>query len=83
MDVPVERSGFRMHSDSGKQQVVVKIDAELLERLDRLTGDRDQAIESAIRLWCDQQSNNVGKILQRSAQVHQQRHDNDETGWLV
>lgn len=72
-----------MYSDSDKQQVVIKIDAELLGRLDRLTGDRDQAIESAIRFWCDQQSNNVGKMLQQSAQVHQQRHDNDETGWLV
>ncbi|NJL39361.1 MAG: hypothetical protein HC840_04520 [Leptolyngbyaceae cyanobacterium RM2_2_4] len=72
-----------MQSDLGKQQVVVSLDADLLERLDRLTGDRNQAIESAIRLWCDQQSNNVGKLLQRSAQVHQQRHDNDETGWLV
>jgi metal-responsive CopG/Arc/MetJ family transcriptional regulator len=72
-----------MQSDLGKQQVVVSLDAVLLERLDRLTGDRNQAIESAIRLWCDQQSDNVGKMLQRSAQVHQQRHDNDETGWLV
>jgi hypothetical protein len=72
-----------MHSDLGKQQVVIKIDAELLGRLDRLTDDRDQAIEAAIQLWCNQQSDNVGKILQRSAQIHQQRHDNDETGWLV
>jgi metal-responsive CopG/Arc/MetJ family transcriptional regulator len=72
-----------MQSDLGKQQVVVSLDADLLERLDRLTGDRNQAIESAIRLWCDQQSDNVGKMLQRSAQAHQQRHDNDETGWLV
>jgi metal-responsive CopG/Arc/MetJ family transcriptional regulator len=55
-----------MHSDLSKQQVVIKIDAELLGRLDRLTDDRDQAIEAAIQLWCNQQSDNVGKILQRS-----------------
>ena len=41
---------------------------------------RTEAIEAAIQLWCKQQTQ---QRLQRSADLHRQRHNNDETGWLV
>lgn len=70
------------------QRTPVELDTELIDWVDRLTGEspetlpakRIQAIEEAIRLWCQQQSH---KRLQRSADTHRQRHDSDETGWLV
>lgn len=41
---------------------------------------RTEAIEIAVQQWCKQQTN---QRLQRSADLHRQRHNNDETGWLV
>lgn len=66
--------------DSAKQQIVVNLDRALVDRVDRLTDDRDQAIAEALRLWCAQQAE--AQML-RSADYHQQRHDGDEVGWLV
>lgn len=73
-----------------------------MEQVDALTGDRDQAIEEALRLWCAQRAQQIRpayrptpprasadstdraqQVLIQSAQQHRQRHDNDETGWLV
>lgn|GEM_PF-5137895 len=89
---------------SSKQQVVVMIDSELMDVVDAWSDDRTQAIEEALYLWCQHQSNMVSSsqpvqssnqpLAQSSqptqpsqplspAEYHRQRHDEDETGWLV
>jgi hypothetical protein len=78
-------------------QVSIALDADLVHWVDQIIGhtlnpDQDNsspeaieqkriaAIESAVRDWCKQQNQ---QRLQRSADLHRQRHNNDETGWLV
>jgi metal-responsive CopG/Arc/MetJ family transcriptional regulator len=68
-----------MHSQP-KQQLLISLDSALLDRVDQLTDDRNQAIEEALRLWCQRQAE--AKLL-RSTNYHRQRHDQDEVGWLV
>ncbi|MGB3493154.1 MAG: hypothetical protein WBA57_10525 [Elainellaceae cyanobacterium] len=89
---------------SSKQQVVVMIDNELMDVVDAWSGDRAQAIEEALYLWCQHQSElapspqamQPSQAMQQPAQpptqppqpltpaeYHRQRHDEDETGWLV
>ncbi|MBE9179037.1 hypothetical protein IQ268_10740 [Oculatella sp. LEGE 06141] len=63
-----------------KQRISVEIDAAVVHQLDQLTDDRTQAIEAAIRLWCQQQAT---QNLKQAAALRHQLHDNDETGWLV
>lgn len=79
------------------QRIAIELDADLIDWVDQLIGDslnqepgnlsqeaieqkRIQAIETAVRDWCQQQHK---QQLQRSADLHRQRHNNDETGWLV
>jgi len=70
-----------MSSSSPDQlQISVSLDVELLEQVDEFTSDRQEAITEGLRLWCEQQAD---LKLQNTVQVHQQRHDRDETGWLV
>ena len=63
-----------------KQQFSVSLDADLVDQVDQLTSDRDQAIEEGLQLWCAKLAE---KELHKYAQARQQRHDRDETGWLV
>lgn len=86
-----------MHLYSQNHRVPVEINADLIDWVDQLVHDslngtgaaasqdaiehaRMQAIEEAIQRWCKQQAD---RRLQRFADLHRQRHDNDETGWLV
>lgn len=85
-----------MHTYSEHHQISLPIDAALVDWVDELVSreldpqqdlsqeaieqKRLQAIEDAIRAWCQQQTQ---RRLQQSAELHRQRHDNDETGWLV
>ena len=69
-----------MSTSPDQQQINVSIDTELLEQVDQWTSDRTKAIAEGLRLWCDLQAE---KELQKSAQARKQRHDRDETGWLV
>ncbi|PSB08094.1 hypothetical protein C7B61_15685 [filamentous cyanobacterium CCP1] len=84
-----------MQSYSPNQRVSIDLNADLVDWVDELIGDADsgsdtdllqleqqriQAIEEAIQLWCQQKSKHR---LQNRADQHRQRHDNDETGWLV
>lgn len=83
-----------MPSQSYEPRIPVEIDAELIDWVDQIIDqsresdssprashlDRTQAIEAAIRDWCKQQTS---RRLQHSADLHRQRHNNDETGWLV
>jgi len=66
--------------DFSQQTISVTLDAALLQQVDQLTSDRDQAIEAGLRWWCEQQ--NAGQ-LQQFAQARHERHERDETGWLV
>ncbi len=100
-----------MSKQQSKQQFIANVDTHLLAQVDQLTGDRNTAIEEALRLWCEKKrltlaplaplppaqsivptqpaverapsKTEVEDILSRSAQQHRQRHDSDETGWLV
>jgi hypothetical protein len=80
---------------SSTPRVPLELNAELVAWVDELVGyaegntdlsdqsleqQRIEAIESAIQNWCEQQSK---RRLQYRADQHRQRHDNDETGWLV
>lgn len=82
---------------SKTHRVPVDVNADLIDWVDQLVHDslkdsgtevsqdaieqsRIQAIENAIQHWCKQQTDHR---LQRFADLHRQRHDNDETGWLV
>lgn len=67
-------------SSPDKQQISISLDIELLEQVDEWTSDREEAITEGLRLWCKHQAD---LKLQNTAQVHKQRHDRDETGWLV
>lgn len=67
-------------ADSSKQTISVTLDAALLQQVDQLTSDRDQAIEAGLRWWCEQQN---GRQLQQLAKARHERHERDETGWLV
>jgi metal-responsive CopG/Arc/MetJ family transcriptional regulator len=82
-----------MYSYSNRRKVSIELDADLIDWVDQLLnhsrqeGDslqddkaRTEAIEAAVRSWCNQQTS---KRLQQSADLHRQRHNNDETGWLV
>lgn len=69
-----------MSSNPLRQQFSIDLDPALMAQIDRLSDDRDQAIEEALRLWCQQQTE--AKRL-RSSDYHQGRHDSDEVGWLV
>ena len=81
---------------SSNQRVPIELDADLVAWLDEIIGDwlkqasgsptqdeieqkRIEASETAVRDWCKQQAH---ERLQRSADLHRQRHNNDETGWL-
>lgn len=85
-----------MQSYSSNPRVAIELDAELVAWVDELLGDlneanaelstdrtkqqRTQAIEEAVQLWCERRS----KLrLQKRVEQHRQRHDDDETGWLV
>lgn len=63
-----------------KQQVSVHIDTRLLAAVDRLTPDRDVAIEDALAAWCDRQ---MQARAHDSFETQRRRQDQDETGWLV
>lgn len=63
-----------------KQQVSVYIDTHLLAAVDRLTPDRDVAIEDALAAWCDRQ---MKARAHNSFEAQRRRQDQDETGWLV
>lgn len=84
-----------MQSYSPNQRVSIDLNADLVDWVDELIGYADsgsdtnivqleqqriRAIEEAIQLWCQQKSK---RRLQNRADQHRQRHDNDETGWLV
>jgi metal-responsive CopG/Arc/MetJ family transcriptional regulator len=69
-----------MPANPRQQQFSISLDPALVEQLDQLTDDRDQAIAEALQLWCQRQTE---AKLQRSSNFHRQRHDNDEVGWLV
>ncbi len=77
---PSSRSSELQLNTSGSVTITVTLDADLLAKLDRLTEDRDRAIASGIKLWCDRQS---GYRLRHAVEAQQRRHDEDETGWLV
>jgi metal-responsive CopG/Arc/MetJ family transcriptional regulator len=64
-----------------KIEISVAIDSALLNQVDELTGDRSQAVEEALKLWCE--SKRRPQRPQRPVDIHQQRHNDDETGWLV
>lgn len=76
---------------SSKQQVVVMIDNDLMDLVDAWGGDRSQVIEEALYLWCQQRAEPSHQSSAESmppqpmspAEYHRQRHDSDETGWLV
>jgi hypothetical protein len=77
-------------------RVSIELDANLIEWVDQLITEapeqwstlspeqleqkRTQVIEEAIHLWCQ---NKVQQRLQQAADLHRQRHNQDETGWLV
>jgi hypothetical protein len=63
-----------------QETLTVTLDAALLAQVLQFTEDCDRAIEEGLHLWCQQQQQ---RRLHQLAQVHQQRHDDDETGWLV
>lgn len=65
---------------AGQREVTVVLDADLLDQLDQLTEDRDRAIAAGIKLWCERQS---GYKLRHSMNAQRDRHDQDETGWLI
>jgi hypothetical protein len=85
-----------MQSYSSNPRVAIELDAELVAWVDELLEDlneanaelstdrmeqqRIQAIEEAVQLWCERKSK---FRLQQRAEQHRQRHDEDETGWLV
>jgi len=79
------------------QKVSIELNPDLVDWVDEIVSDtlkqtdstaspetiaqkRIEAIETAIQIWCQQQ---IDRRLQRSADLHRQRHNNDETGWLV
>jgi predicted transcriptional regulator len=84
-----------MYSYSNSR-VSIELDATLVDWVDQLIAEaserstslapelmeqkRSQAIEEAIQLWCQQKAN---QRLQQAADLHRQRHNQDETGWLV
>jgi EAL domain-containing protein (putative c-di-GMP-specific phosphodiesterase class I) len=77
-------------------RVSIELDANLIDWVDQLIAEapgqvsnlspeiieqkRMQAIESAIQLWCQTKAQ---QRLQQAADLHRQRHNQDETGWLV
>ena len=69
-----------MPSDSSQQTISVTIDVALLQQVDQLTSDRNQAIAEGLRWWCEKQA---ARKLQAVAQARHERHERDETGWLV
>ena len=88
-----------------KQEIVVMLSSNLVRQVDALSADRNQAIEEALRLWCQRNAQLTSAhiptqtyqpLQSRAPQPNppqskplqpvdylKQRHDNDETGWLV
>lgn len=66
--------------DLSQQTISVTLDAALVQQVDQLTRDRDRAIEAGLRWWCEKQS---ARQRLAGAQARHERHERDETGWLV
>ncbi|MBD2098187.1 hypothetical protein H6F90_24265 [Trichocoleus sp. FACHB-591] len=66
--------------DSSQQMISVTLDAALVQQVDQLTRDRDRAIAEGLRWWCEKQSAQQRLAF---AQARHERHERDETGWLV
>jgi metal-responsive CopG/Arc/MetJ family transcriptional regulator len=67
-----------------KDHISVSIDTHLLATVEQLAADlavnRDDAIEAAIKDWCDRQA----KLrVQQAYEQQRRRQEQDETGWLV
>lgn len=82
---------------SPNPRVSIELNSDLVDWVDQIISDalkqqqhdvsaetiaqkRTAAVEAAVQHWCNQQTS---QQLQRSADLHRQRHHNDETGWLV
>lgn len=74
-DIPTDRIDISLNAE-----LVDWVDRLVAEMTDDLAEGRVRAIEEAIYRWCQQQTK---QRLQRSADYHHQRHNDDETGWLV
>jgi hypothetical protein len=77
-------------------RVAIELDANLIDWVDQLIAEapdqwsnlspeqmeqrRIQVIEEAIQLWCQSKAQ---QRLQQAADLQRQRHNQDETGWLV
>ena len=66
--------------DSSQQTISVTLDAALVQQVDQLTSDRDRAIAEGLRWWCEKQSARQRIAV---APARHERHERDETGWLV
>lgn len=71
-----------MTISSPKQEVVLSLDATLLRQVDELTNDLNGAMEEALRLWYTQKTASQTQV-NTPVDYHRQRHNDDETGWLV
>ena len=68
-----------MSSYSQKQQVSVTVDADIIEKIDSLTDDREAAIAQALRLWYAKQ---IEDQLRKFYQNRTQADIEDEQEWF-
>ncbi|MFW6295629.1 MAG: hypothetical protein ACOC04_00400 [Halothece sp.] len=65
---------------SFREEFTVSLDAALMEKVEKLTDDRNCAIEEALRLWVARQEEEKRHAM---VNLRRQQQDEDETGWLI
>ncbi|MDJ0598669.1 MAG: ribbon-helix-helix domain-containing protein [Crocosphaera sp.] len=66
-----------MIPSSHKQRISITVDAQLLESIDRLTDNRSQVVETALRLWYQQQIEEQLRQSYQQQTPQQQQFDDD------
>ena len=60
-----------------KQRISITVDSQLLESIDRLTDNRSQVVEAALRLWYQQQIEEQLRQSYQQQTPQQQQFDGD------
>ncbi len=66
-----------MIPSSHKQRISITVDSQLLESIDRLTDNRSQVVEAALRLWYQQQIEEQLRQSYQQQTPQQQQFDGD------
>ncbi len=61
-----------------KQRISITVDSQLLESIDRLTDNRSQVVEAALRLWYQQQ---IKEQLRQSYQQQTPQQQEFDDHW--